>query len=110
VNDWLYAIRATREGFLDAPTDEEVAAMRAHYAYLKDAADCGRVLLAGPATDGKFPGIIVFRATDEPEALAFMRGDPSVKAGVMAAELHPFRVSLLGGPLARNQAQQAGDA
>jgi uncharacterized protein len=107
--DWLYAIRARREGFLDAPTDDEVAAMRAHFAYLKDAADRGRVLLAGPATDGKFPGIVVFRAADEPEARAFMESDPSVIAGVMAAELHPFRVSLVGGPVARHEARDGGE-
>ena len=33
-------------------------------------------------------------ATDETVACSFMADDPAVRAGVMTAELHPFRVSL----------------
>jgi uncharacterized protein YciI len=69
----------------------------AHFAYLKAALEAGRLVLAGPATDGLFPGVIVFEAEDEDEARAFLESDPSVRAGVMLAELHPFRVSLLRG-------------
>jgi uncharacterized protein len=96
--EWLYAIRSPRGArFLEDATEEEGAVMREHFAYLKSALDAGRVVLAGPATDGLFPGIVVFEAADEDEARAFMAADPSVRAGVMLAELHPFRVSLLRG-------------
>ena len=33
-------------------------------------------------------------ATDETTARSFMAEDPAVCAGVMTAELHPFRISL----------------
>jgi uncharacterized protein YciI len=98
VAEWLYAIRSPRgAAFLDDATEAEIDAMRRHFAYLKQALDDGRLVLAGPATDGHFPGIVVFEAADEDEAQAFVEGDPSVQAGVMLAELHPFRVSLLRG-------------
>jgi uncharacterized protein YciI len=96
VAEWLYAIRSPRGAqFVEDATEAESAAMRRHFAYLKRALDDGRLVLAGPATDGRFPGIVVFEAEDE--ARAFMENDPSVQAGVMLAELHPFRVSLLRG-------------
>ena len=93
---WLYAIRSPRgASFVHDSTPEENAVMGEHFAYLKAALDDGRLVLAGPATDGEFPGVVVFEADDEAEARAFMENDPSVRAGVMLAELHPFRVSLL---------------
>jgi uncharacterized protein YciI len=41
--------------------------------------------------------VAVLEAADEEEARAFMEADPAVQAGVMLADLHPFRVSLLRG-------------
>jgi uncharacterized protein len=96
--EWLYAIRSPRGAeFIENATEEESAVMREHFAYLKAALDAGRLVLAGPATDGLFPGIVVFEAEDEDAARVFMENDPSVRAGVMLAELHPYRVSLLRG-------------
>ena len=93
--EWLYAIRSPRgASFVHDSTAEENAVMGEHFAYLKAALDEGRLVLAGPATDGEFPGVVVFEADDEAEARAFMENDPSVRAWVMLAELHPFRVSL----------------
>lgn len=40
-------------------------------------------------------GAIVFRATDEAAARTLVDTDPGVAHGVMKAELHPFRMSLL---------------
>jgi uncharacterized protein len=96
--EWLYAIRSPRGAeFIENASEEESAVMGEHFAYLKAALEAGRLVLAGPATDGLFPGVVVFEADDEDEARAFMENDPSVRAGVMLAELHPFRVSLLRG-------------
>jgi uncharacterized protein len=96
--EWLYAIRSPRGAtFLDDATEEETAVMGEHFEYLKAALDAGRLVLAGPATDGEFPGVVVFEAEDEGSARAFMEADPSVRRGVMLAELHPFHVSLLRG-------------
>jgi uncharacterized protein YciI len=93
--EYLYLIHPYRHGFFDAPTAEENAAMEAHYNYLKAAAEQGIVILAGPCLDDTF-GLVVFRAGELQAAQAFMFNDPSVKANVMMAELHPMRVSLKG--------------
>jgi uncharacterized protein YciI len=96
--EWLYAIRSPRgASFVEDATEAESAVMGEHFAYLQAALEAGRLVLAGPATDGEFPGIVVFEADDEDDARAFMEDDPSVRQGVMLGELHAFRVSLLRG-------------
>ena len=55
----------------------------------------GKVVLAGPATDGSL-GLVVFPHASEAEARELASEDPSVLAGVMAAEVKPFRMSLFG--------------
>jgi uncharacterized protein YciI len=69
--------------------------MEEHFNYLKIAAEQGIVLLAGPCLDETF-GLVVFHAESEKAATSFMYNDPSVKKNVMAAELHPMRISLIG--------------
>jgi len=95
MQEYLYLIHPFRHGFYEAPTPEEEAVMDEHYAYLKAAAGNGQIILAGPCLDQTF-GLVVFRAADEASAQAFMFNDPSVKKNIMAAELHPMRVSLIG--------------
>jgi len=80
----------------DQACGEDVAdrgRIRRHFVHLQQACSSGTVRLAGPATDGAF-GIVIFEAEDETAARSFMADDPAVRAGVMTAELHPFRVSL----------------
>ncbi len=92
---WLYRIHHTRPGFAEQSTPEEDKIMGVHFQYLKKLTDEGVVLLAGPCLDYAM-GIVIFGAASEAEALKIMQNDPSVKAGVMAAELHPFQASLVG--------------
>ncbi len=99
--EYIYLIHPFRHGFFEQPTPEENAAMEAHFQYLKRATEAGTVLLAGPCLDETF-GLVVFRAENEEAANAFMFNDPSVKTSVMMAELHPFRPSLVGKPIAEN--------
>jgi len=47
----------------------------------------GRLVFAGRCHDGPF-GPVVLNATTEQEALGLMRQDPSVRAGLQAAELN----------------------
>ena len=96
--EYLYLIHPFRNGFFEQPTPEENTAMEAHFQYLKKATEDGIVLLAGPCLDDTF-GLVIFRAENEEAAGAFMFNDPSVKANVMMAELHPFRASLVGKPI-----------
>lgn len=92
---YIYLIHPLRHEFFEQPTEAEEAAMAAHFEYLKRASEEGMVLLAGPCLDETF-GLVVLQAANDEAARAFMYNDPSVKANVMMAELHPFRASLQG--------------
>lgn len=78
---------------METISEDEERIMEAHFEYLKKLSEEGRIIIAGPCLDGSF-GIIVFNARDMDEAKTIMEQDPSVKARIMEAELHPFRVSL----------------
>jgi uncharacterized protein YciI len=93
VATWIYLLHLTRQEAVSSPTEEESAAIDRHFVRLQQACSAGTVRLAGPATDGAF-GIVIFKAEDETAARSFMADDPAMRAGVMTAELHPFRVSL----------------
>jgi uncharacterized protein YciI len=94
--DFIYLIHPYRHEFFRSPTELEEAAMEAHFEYLRQAAEQGVVLLAGPCLDETF-GVVVIRAENEQEARNFMMDDPSVKRNVMMAELHPLKVAVVGG-------------
>jgi len=91
---FIYVLRPSREGLADAPTPEEEARLEEHFQYLRSRLEEGRLILAGPCLDGML-GVVVFRAETEEAARAFMDSDPAVRYGLMTAELHPFRVSLV---------------
>jgi uncharacterized protein YciI len=91
--EYIYLTHPFRDGFFEEPTPEENIIMEEHFQYLKQAAEAGIVLLAGPCLDKTF-GITVFLAGGDEAAQAFMFNDPSVKKNVMMAELHPMRISL----------------
>ena len=73
--------------------------MDEHFAYLQGLRADGRLVLAGPCMDGAF-GIVILRTSSPDdglgleEARVMMAMDPAVSAGVMQAELHPFKISL----------------
>lgn len=92
--DYIYLIHPQRNEFFTSPTPQEESVMEAHFAYLKEATSRGQVLLAGPCLDETF-GVVILRVENEAAARAFMLGDPSVKNNVMAAELHPLKISLM---------------
>lgn len=91
---FIYVIWAPRKDFMKTITKEEEDIMGQHFEYLKVLFQKEKLILAGPCLDSAF-GIIVFTAESEEEAQKIMEDDPSVKAGVMKAELHCFKVSLL---------------
>ena len=98
MSEWIGVIRPTRPGFVDEPAERESAAMSEHFQRLTASLDEGRLIVAGPAVDGADTfGIIVFEAEDAEAAQRYMDDDPAVRAGVVAATVHPFRVSLLRG-------------
>jgi uncharacterized protein YciI len=95
--EFLYRIVPARPEMLTTgPTVEEIAATQAHFAYLDAAREAGVVLGAGRTLtkDESTFGIVILRAPDEEAARDFMEHDPAVNAGVMRAELFPFRIAL----------------
>ena len=71
--------------------------VKRHFTRLKEMTDSGVVILAGRTLNEEENafGIVVFEADDEEQARAFMEEDPTVKEGIMTAELFPYRVALL---------------
>jgi uncharacterized protein YciI len=88
-------LRTSSRSLVDETTPEEEARLGEHVDYLERALEDGKLILAGPCVDGEF-GVVLFRAATDDEALEFMQADPAVRHGLMTAELHPFRVSLMG--------------
>src|SRR3974390_3210527 len=76
------------------PKEDHTTAQR-HFERLKAAAEHGPVILAGRTAEpaDKTFGIVIFEAPDEKAARVFMENDPTVKAGIMTAELHPYMIA-----------------
>jgi hypothetical protein len=51
------------------------------------------LVVAGPfSSDGPRRGIVVYRVAEEAEARRRGEGDPMIRAGRLALELHPWQV------------------
>jgi uncharacterized protein len=96
MKEFVYLIRPTRENFIETTTQEEDTIIDNHFEYLKQLLHDKILILAGPCLDGAF-GIVVFKASSLELARKIMENDPVVSSGLMNAELHPYRVSLLQG-------------
>lgn len=69
-------------------TPETQKIQQAHLAHISAMAKTGKLILAGPFTDGgELRGMFVFKATEE-EAKKLAAEDPAVKAGRLALEWH----------------------
>ena len=108
--DYIYQLKPTRSDMLsgNGPTEAESGIIAEHFAYLSDLHKAGVVSLAGRTdTDhaGTF-GIVLLEADSTEAAEHVMQQDPAVAAGVMAAELYPFRIAI--GALAQASQQYPG--
>lgn len=85
---------------IDGLTDRENEVTESHFAYLSDLKDKGIIKLAGRTThtDPTSFGIVIFEAENEEAARRIMAQDPAVKENVLAAQLFPFRIALMGHP------------
>jgi len=62
-----------------------------HLANIRRLAESGKLLLAGPFTDGgDLRGMFVFKVDSMEEAKALAEADPAVKAGRLRVEFHPW--------------------
>ncbi len=94
---FIYVLHLVPRLYDDANwTKEDKAVLGRHFNRFKDAAASGQLILAGRTSEpgNKTFGIAVFEANDEKAAQKFMNDDPTVIAGIMTAELHPFAVAL----------------
>lgn len=78
-------------------TSLEKIAVDQHLSSLKRLLEEGVLVLAGRTLDEdeKMFGIVIFEAETDEQAEHIMLNDPAVKAGIMVAELHPYRVALI---------------
>jgi uncharacterized protein YciI len=94
---FIYVLRLVPRLYDDKNwTKEDNAVLERHFARLQEATKSGQLILAGRTKESgdKTFGVAIFKAPDEAAARAFMRADPTVSAGLMTAELHPFAVAL----------------
>jgi uncharacterized protein YciI len=78
----------------DIPKEERQKLFQGHLAYIRSQAEAGKYRLAGPFEDnGNIGGILIIDTPTAEEARQIVSGDPMVKAGRFALELHP---ALLG--------------
>lgn len=92
--EFAYVVRpAFDRSFLERATEDERAVFEAHGAWLEARYAEGRVRFAGRCDNGPF-GLVVLDVRDEVEAKRLMEEDPSIRAGVQRAELHPFKTFL----------------
>jgi uncharacterized protein YciI len=95
---YVYRIQPTRLAMLtEGPTPREAEIISQHFNYLKDLTGKGVAIFVGRTltTDERTFGITVFEADSEEAARVIMNNDPAVIAGVMRAELFPFRIVLM---------------
>src|ERR1700730_2196656 len=72
-------------------TPETESLQKAHPANIMKMAQEGKLLVAGPFTDGgDLRGLYVFRVGSMAEAQALAETDPAVKAGRLRLEFHPW--------------------
>lgn len=99
MKQFLYQLTPMRSDMLEyGLTDRENEITESHFAYLSDLKDKGVVKLAGRTThtDASSFGVVIFEAEDEEAARLIMANDPAVKDGVLAAQLFPFNIALMG--------------
>lgn len=74
--------------------DELNRLQQQHLAYIRAQADAGKYALAGPLLDNdRIRGILMINAGSAEDAKNIASGDPMVKSGRLAVEIHPFMVA-----------------
>jgi uncharacterized protein YciI len=85
-----------RPSFDKDATPAEQALMDAHYVYWNDLFDKGDCVFGGPVFDPKgVYGVLAVEAASEDKARALANADPSVKAGLIRAEVAEMRAVFL---------------
>ncbi len=91
----IYYLRLLKRGPLWTPeeTPEVEQLQMAHLAYGHKLRESGKLILNGPVLDnGELRGVGIFRVSSLEEAHALSNADPSVQAGRLASEIHPWMI------------------
>ncbi len=91
----VYYLRLLKRGPLWTPqeTPELERLQSAHVAYGRHLVETGKMLLNGPLLDnGDLRGVGIFRVGSLAEAQSLSDADPSVQAGRLVSEIHPWMV------------------
>ncbi len=91
---FIYVLSATRLEMLTVgPTPEEQAVVSEHAEHLLRLAEEGTVVHFGRTAnnDERTLGIVIFDAADVGSAERILQSDPVIRAGVMRADLFPYR-------------------
>lgn len=96
--DTTYVMKQYFMGFLMRVADKpaldsakEMEIQMAHRAYMGANAESGSLLIAGPfGDDGDMRGVVIYDVATKEEADSIINGDPAVKAGRLAIEVHPW--------------------
>jgi uncharacterized protein YciI len=74
-------------------TPETTALQEAHMANIRSMAAAGKLVIAGPFTKAPpYAGVFVFKVATLEEAKSLAEADPTVKAGRLVAEVHPWSI------------------
>jgi uncharacterized protein YciI len=95
--DTTYVMQKYFMAFLKSGTtrsqskEEAMELQQKHLAYIQKLNNEGHISLSGPfAGDGEIRGILVFNTATIEEARKLANQDPSVKAGRLIIEIHPW--------------------
>jgi len=92
----VYQLHARRlEMVTQGPNEEEAVILKDHFNYLMRLAAEGKLSLVGRTAnnDETTFGLALINSADEAEARLIMDNDPAISAGIMTAELFPFRIA-----------------
>ena len=110
MRQYFFGFLVKGEKWNESRSKEELAElMNQHLAYIRSQAAAGRYKLAGPfLDDGQIRGFLIIDAASSEEARQIVSGDPMLKVGRMAVEIHPAMfadVSCVLTEYERNRAQ-----
>ncbi|HET6784463.1 MAG TPA: YciI family protein [Erysipelotrichaceae bacterium] len=98
MKQYVYTLKLVPRLLDDANwTSLDKIAVDQHLSSLERLLEEGVLVLAGRTLDEdeKMFGIVIFETETDEQAEHIMLNDPAVKAGIMVAELHPYRVALI---------------
>jgi len=91
---YIYTLKPPRENFTETITPQEELIVGAHYNYLKNLLEEGKLIMAARTYNAKF-GIVIFEADTEEKAREIMDNDPAIIQKVFTAELNPLHIALI---------------